>query len=143
MKILKFAVLGLATLCMAGCPSGTQQTAAKASLQVTIVMQSAQQAEIAAHNTGLIPDQDHQFIQRQFITLAEADKAANVCIEGAASKGAVLSCLQTATTAVDGIGKEGGLGLKSDKAKAEFSLYITSIKGVLDAIVVSFGGTAQ
>lgn len=142
MRLLKLAVLAVATLTLAGCPAGNQQQAAKASLQVTVVMQAAQQGEIAAHNSGLIPDADHQFIQHQFITLAETDKAANLCIQQASNKGAVLSCLQTAVNTVDGIQKEGGLGLKSDKAKAEFSLYLTSIKGVLDAIIVSFGGQA-
>jgi hypothetical protein len=138
-KILLILPLALILI---GCPAGTQQSAAKASLQVTIVMQSAQQGEIVAHNSGLIPDADHQFIQRSFQSLAEADKAANDCIGGATTKGAVLSCLNAAVNAVDGIQKEGGLALKSDNAKANFSFAITSIKGVLDAIIASFGGAA-
>lgn len=137
MKVL--ALLPLA-LCLTGCPSGSQQDAAKASLQVTIVMQSAQQAEIAARNQGVISDSDHRFIQQQFINLGRADKAANDCIENANNKGAVIACLNTAVNAVNQSQQEGTLGIKSDNAKATFTLAVTSIKGVLEAIIASFGG---
>jgi len=138
MKRLLF--LAPLVLCLAGCPAGTQQSAAKASLQVTVVMQSAQQGEIAAHNSGLIPDPEHQFIQKQFITLAEADKAANACISAAPNKGAVIACLQTAVNTVDGINTEGGTFLKSPAAQANFTLALTSIKSILQTIEVTLGG---
>ena len=142
-KALLLLVLGWVGLPLIGCPAGTQQSAAKASLQVTVVMQSAQQGEIAAHNSGLIPDADHQFIQKQFITLAETDKAANLCIQQAPNKGAIISCLNVAVNTVDGINKEGGLALKSPSAQANFSLAMTSIKGILQSIEVTLGGTTQ
>lgn len=142
-KVLLLLVIGWVGLPLIGCPAGTQQSAAKASLQVTVVMQSAQQGEIAAHNSGLIPDADHQFIQKQFITLAEADKAANACISAAPNKGAVISCLNAAINTVDGINKEGGTFLKSPAAQANFTLALTSIKSILQTIEVTLGGQVQ
>ena len=142
-KVLLLVALGWVGLPLIGCPAGTQQSAAKASLQVTVVMQSAQQGEIAAHDNHLIPDNEHDFIQRQFITLAEADKAANLCISQAQNKGAVISCLNAAINTVDGINKEGGTFLKSPAAQANFTLATTSIKSILQTIEVTLGGNAQ
>jgi len=142
-KVLLLGVLGFLAAPMIGCPAGTTQSAAKASLQVTVVMQSAQQGEIAAHNSKLIPDEEHQFIQRQFITLAETDKAANACISAAPNKGAVVSCLDTAVKAVDSINQEGGTFLKSPAAQANFTLALTSIKSILQTIEVTLGGQIQ
>jgi len=139
-KVLLLIVLGVVAAPIIGCPAGTQQSAAKASLQVTVVMQSAQQGEIAAHNSGLIPDAEHQFIQHQFISLAEADKAANACIAAAPNKGAVIACLQTAVNTVDSINQEGGTFLKSPAAQANFTLALTSIKSILQTIEVTLGG---
>ena len=136
----KLALLLPLALVLIGCPAGTQRDAAKASLQVTVVMQSAQQGEIAAHNSGLIPDAEHQFIQKQFITLAESDKAANACIAAAPNKGAVIACLNTAVNTVDSINQEGGTFLKSPAAQANFTLALTSIKSILQTIEVTLGG---
>jgi hypothetical protein len=44
---------------------------------------------------------------------------------------------------VDGIAKEGGLYLKSPNAQASYSLTMTSIKGILQSIELTLGGTAQ
>lgn len=138
-KVLLLVALGWVALPTIGCPAGTQQSAAKASLQVTVVMQSAQQGEIAAHNNHLIPDNEHQFIQKQFITLAEADKAANACISAAPNKGAVIACLDTAVATVDGINREGGTFLKSPAAQANFTLALTSVKSILQTIEATLG----
>ena len=139
-RILAIAAPLLLAISLTGCPAGTQQDAAKASLQVAVVMDSAQQAEIAAHNTHLIPDADHAFIQQQFITLGRADKAANDCISAAPNKGAVIVCINTAVATVDQINQEGGTHLKSDAAKANFNLALTSIKSILQSISVTLGG---
>lgn len=133
-------VLALSVM-LTGCPAGTQQDAAKASLQVTIVMNAAQRVEISAHNSRMIPDSDHQFIQKQFITLAEADKAANTCISQAANHGAVIACVNTAIATVDQINQQGGTFLKSESAKANFNMALTSIKSILQTISVTLGGT--
>ena len=132
--------LGLTVGWLCGCPSGSQQDAAKASLQVTVVMQSAQQGEIAAHNSKLITDEEHAFIQRQFISLAEADKAANLCISQAQNKGAVISCLNAAVSAVDSINQNGSTFLKSPAAQANFNLALTSVKSILQTIEATMGG---
>jgi hypothetical protein len=143
-KLLKVcavtAVVSLAIGWLCGCDS-PQQEAAKASLQVTIVMQAAQQGEIAAHNQHLIPDNEHQFIQQQFISLAEADKAANLCVSQATNKGAVISCLNAAIGGVDSIYQNGGLFLKSQTARNNFSIAIIGVRGVLSAIEATLGGS--
>lgn len=139
-KVLLLVVLGVVAGPLIGCPAGTTQGAAKASLQVTVVMRSAQEGEISAHNSGLIPDAEHQFIQKQFVTLAETDKATNDCISAAPNKGAVIHCLDTAVQTVEGINKEGGTFLKSPAAQANFSLALTSVKGILQTIEVTLGG---
>ena len=126
--------------CSIGCKPSDQQNAAKASLQVTNVLQAAQDGEIAAHNQKLLSDEDHQFIQRQFITLAEADKATNLCISQAANKGAVINCLNTAVNTVDGINKEGGTFIKNPNTQATFNLTLTSVKSILQTIIAVMGG---
>lgn len=136
----KLLALGALALCLCGCPSGTQQDAAKASLQVTVVMTAAQQVEITAHNSKLVSDSDHEFIQKQFITLAEADKAANSCISQAANTGAVIVCLNTAISTVDQINQQGGTFIKSPSAQANFNLALTSVKSILQTIETTMGG---
>lgn len=140
--MLLSAVLGLTIGWLCGC-NNPQEEAAKASLQVTIVLQAAQQGEIAAHNQALIPDNEHQFIQQQFLTLAQADKAVNACVAQANSKGAVLSCLNTALATVDSIYQSGGLYLKSQTARNDFSIGITGVRAVLASIEASLGGTVS
>jgi hypothetical protein len=139
-RLIAVAGSFLLAIALTGCPAGTQQDAAKASLQVTVVMTAAQQVEITAHNQQLIPDSEHAFIQKQFKSLAEVDKTANTCISAAATKGAVVICINAAVDQVEQINQQGGLYLKSPTAQSDFSMAIASIKGILQTISVTLGG---
>jgi hypothetical protein len=103
-------------------------------------MVAAQQVEITAHNSKTISDADHEFIQKQFITLAQADKTANTCISHAQDKAATIVCLNAAISTVNQINDEGGTFLKSPSAQANFNMALTSIKGILQTIETTIGG---
>ncbi len=91
----KFVALLAATLLLpllTGCPTGSQQKkAAQADENVSSVLSAASQSEIAAFNQGqqclqvattdvqkasciVIPQADHDFIQTQFRSVAEAQR---------------------------------------------------------------------
>jgi len=142
MKIFGLFVMSLVSLVLIGCPEGSQSKAALASLQVTQVIQTSQDAEIAAFDQHLISPSDHKFIQEQFKTIATLDKSANDCIKSASSQGAVVVCVNTAISGIDQVYTNGGTFLKSSQARSTYQLAISSIRGVLAAINTMLGGTA-
>lgn len=130
------------TLC--GCPASTttqqREQAAKASQNISIILQGAQQAEIIAHTQGLIPDADHVFVEQQFQTIAILGETTDACILKAVDTPGTITCLNTAVTAVDQINAQGGLALKSDKAKTDFAVAMTGIRTVLATVSATLGG---
>ncbi len=159
----KFVALLAATLLLpllTGCPTGSQQKkAAQADENVSSVLSAASQSEIAAFNQGqqclqvattdvqkasciVIPQADHDFIQTQFRSVAEAQKALNTCIVTASNGNAgIIACVQTASTTISTINSQGALGLKSDKAKTIFSGVMSAVNIGIQTIATVLGGT--
>ena len=72
-RVIALTCLMLVAIVLTGCPAqnGSQlQQAATASENAAIIMQGFENAEITAHTQGLIPDADHQFIQKEVATVA-------------------------------------------------------------------------
>ena len=131
--IAPIAAMALA-LCLTGCPSATLQKAAQASQNAAIIVQGMETAEIAAHNQGLIPDGDHQFIQEQVLNLAAIGKTVDSCIGSAGNNQAASVCINTALSQVEQIQANGGLYLKSTAAKNDFSIAVSGVEGILTAV---------
>lgn len=56
------------------------QQVAQAVNQISVVVSGFQDAEIAAHDQALIPDDTHRFVQTRLLTLAQGGKASNFVI---------------------------------------------------------------
>ena len=159
MKPIKFLFASLAALILAGCPSPTaQQNAAKASQVASAAVVAAQQGEITVYNTGqqclaaaqspaqqgaciVIPPDDHQFLQREFVAISELGKTLDSCILGSTTTAGTVACANTALVTVNQINADGALALKSDKAKTTFQLVITSVQVGIQTIQALLGGS--
>lgn len=137
----QLSLVGLLVIGLAGCPNANLQRAAQASQNAAIIVQGLETAEIAAHQQNLIPDDDHQFIQREVLALATLGKGTDSCIAAAANVNGAVSCIRTAVTAVDAINADGALNLKSVKAKQDFTIAMSSVKTVLLTIETTLNGT--
>jgi len=139
----KLFFLAPLALLLAGCPAANQQKVAQAVNNISIITAGLQQAEISAHQQGLIPDGDHRFVEQQMLSLAQAGKAADACIRTATNTAGDIACINTVISTVDQINAQGGLALKSEKAKTEFQTAMASIKTVLESIEIALGGQPQ
>lgn len=141
--IASVLALSIAGLVMAGCPANTQQRqqAASAAQNISIIVLDFQQGEIASHTAGLIPETDHIFIQKELVTVTRLGKTADSCILVAVDTPGVVTCLNSAANSIDQINSDGGLYLKSDKAKSTFQLAMIGVKTTLTSIAAVLGGT--
>ena len=136
------AVLSVAVVFMAGCPANVsqRQQTANAAQNISIIVEDFQQGEISSHNAGLIPDADHQFIQKELLTVATLGKTADLCIKDTTNTAGIVTCLNTAASSIDQINTDGGLYLKSDKAKTTFQIAMIGVKTTLNSIAATLGG---
>jgi hypothetical protein len=140
-RFLALTSLALVALVLTACPNTSQrQQAAQAAQNASIIVAGFQQGEIAAHDQGLIPNADHIFIQKELVTLASVGKATDSCIGGTTSNAGIVSCINTAIGTVDQINTDGGLYLKSAKAKTDFQLAMLGVRTSLSVIGTILGG---
>jgi len=139
-QLFAIAVLALAAVGLVGCPASTQQKVAQAAQTASIVVVNFQTAEIASYQQGLISPADHQFIEQELGSVAVAGKALDSCIATATNTTGDLACIQTATTAINTINNQGGLGIKSATAKQEFQAAMTAFNTSLATITALLGG---
>ena len=141
-RILLIAVMAVFALGLEGCPisTATQQQTANALHVVSSTTAAFQQAEITAYGQGLIPAEDHQYIESALLTLGRAGKTADACTKGALTKAGLIGCVNLSVTTIDNLNTDGALHLKSTKAKADFALAMVSVKGILTSITAMLGG---
>jgi hypothetical protein len=127
---------------LTGCPanSNQRQQVAQAAQNASIIVAGFQQGEIVAYQQGMIPAADHQFIQKELITVGTVGKALDSCILSSTSNQGIVACANTAVGAIDQINTDGGLYLKSDKAKTTFQLAMVGVKTAVGMIATIFGG---
>lgn len=161
-RLAVLLVLTVGALVLTGCPSSTstsqRQQAAQASQNASIIVEGFQSGEIATYNQGksclaaattdvakaacvVISDEDHQFIQKELVTLAEIGKTADSCIGNTSDSAGIVTCINTATTNVTQIYNDGGLYIKSSSAKKDFQLALIGVKTALSVISTVLGGT--
>lgn len=141
-RFTALVVLIIAASFMIGCPANLtqRQQAANAAQNISIIVSDFQQGEIASYKAGLIPATDHVFIEKELIVVATLGKTADSCIRVSTNTSGVVTCLNTAATAIDQINTDGGLYLKSDKAKTTFQLAMIGVKTTLASISATIGG---
>jgi len=140
-----FALAGTLALsaCLTGCPSTSttqRQQVALAAQNASIIVAGFQQGEIVAFQQNLIPADDHRFIQKELITVGTVGKTLDSCILSTTTNQGIVACASTATAAIDQIYQDGGLYLKSDKAKSTFQLAMVGVKTAISVIGTIFGG---
>jgi len=150
-KILIFAVTSLAFM-LCGCPSKTQQNVAQAALTASSTIQAAQQAEIAAYLNGkscastagascvVISDEDHKFIQTQFVSVSAVGKTLDSCIRTATNTAGSLICINTASATITQINNNGGLYIKSAEARKDFQAAMSALNLSLTVLTQVLGG---
>lgn len=142
--LLPLSIMAIGALFLTGCPakSNQMQEAAQASENAAIIVQGFQNAEIAAHQQGIISDADHQFIQKELLTVSALGQTTDSCIAAAANSTGAVGCITTAVTEIDQINADGGLYIKSAAAKQDFSIAMTGVKTVLVSIETMLGTAA-
>jgi hypothetical protein len=144
---------------LTGCPSGTQQQqAAQAAANVVDVVKAAEQAEIQTYNQGqqcvsaavtdaqkavciVIPQADHAFIQKQFISIGTVGKTLDTCIRLTTGGNAgIVACANTASATVTSLNDQGALYLKSDRAKTIFGGVMSAVNLGIQTIATVLGG---
>ncbi len=139
-KPVALLLLAPALFLLSACTDSDRQQAAQAAQNASIVVRGFQAGEIAAHQQGLIPDVDHAVIQRELVDVATVGKTADSCIRSATGKPGIIACVDAAVAGVDSINADGGLYLKSDKAKTEFQLAMVGVKSALQVLSTYLGG---
>lgn len=137
--ILTALAIGLCAA-LTGCPSSTTAKAAQALDIASASVAGFQQAEFTAHAQGLIPNDDHVFIEQSLLTLAQSGKAADACVKVAQTNAGIVTCVNLAITTVDNLNSEGALHLKSARAKSDYALAMTGVKTALSTITALLGG---
>jgi len=127
---------------LTGCPANVnqRQQVAQAAQNASIIVAGFQQGEIVAFQQGAIPQADHAFIQKELLTVATVGKALDSCILTTTSNPGIVACANTAVGAIDQINTDGGLYLKSDKARTTFQLAMIGVKTAISVIATIFGG---
>lgn len=134
--------LGLlvAVLPLAGCPSQQRQQVAQALQTASTVVQSFQQAEIASAQQGVISAEDHQFIEAEILTLAQAGKTADTCVKTTTNVAGDIACVNALVATVDNLNSQGALHIKSADAKEKYQLAMVGVKAALQTITAILGG---
>lgn len=139
---LAFIIISIAlTLSAFSCSNAKQQQVAQAAQNASIVVKGFQQGEIMAFQNGLIPVEDHQFIQRSLITVAQAGKTLDTCIRATSAVAAEITCVNAAVVTLDQLNSQGALYLKSDRAKTDFALAMVGTRTALSTIATILGGS--
>lgn len=122
------------------CNAPQRQQVAQAAQDASTVVKGFQQGEIVAYQQGLIPADDHQFIQQSLVTVATAGKTLDDCIRSAANNAGMITCVNSAVATIDQLNADGALRLKSDKAKTSFQLAMAGTRTALAVITTVLGG---
>lgn len=132
MKLKHTLIVGLLTLGLLGCPSGSNiQKAAKASDDVVAIVSAAQDLEIAAYHVDKVTPEEHIRIQLTFEKLAKADKDLNASLKASKDAKDVVAKLNVALDATSVTLQDGTLGVKNAEVKASILSAIQTTKIVL------------
>lgn len=133
----KAVFLLLVCFALAGCPKGSlthKVTAAQHNFRFAV--QAFQDAEIAEHDKGFVPQDLHvkmqQIIGKVALAGADLDQALSVGASAATIKGK----LDSIYTLLDSLNSDGVLGIKNPSTKAMLEIALDSIKAIIDGALV-------
>jgi len=124
-----------------GCEQSRLKKLALATDAFSLTVRSFQQAEVVAHQQGLVSDEEHAAMEKALIDVANAgvelDNALRVARRGGKPKAA--AALGAALTSLDHLLNSGVLHVKNPKARQDLEALILSAKGFLATISAVIG----
>lgn len=128
-----FILCVLMALTMAGCSQTDVTKAAQIVKDASITLQAVQNAEIALHNAGSIPIDEHKQIQAAIAKAATALQVANDAVlhakDAATAKQAVAVAAQAGTELVNSLNL-----IKNPTAKAGLQAAVVGLQAILAAL---------
>ena len=95
-------------------------------------VQAFQDAEIAAHNQALVPDDLHLKMQGAILKIALAGKDLDDSLAAGASTPTIKAKLDAIYSLLDSLNSDGVLGVKNPTTKATLEIALDSIKAIID-----------
>jgi len=135
-NLLALALL-LPLLFALGCEQSKLKKAAMAADGFSVTVKAFQEAEISAHQQGLVDDAEHKAIEAAVADLARAglelDNAVRLASANTAGPrpGGALAALDQAYASLDNLFHAGVLHIKNPKARQDLQALLLSAKGFL------------
>jgi len=124
-------------LLLVGCPQGsTLHKVTVAQHNFRFAVQAFEDAEVAEHDKGFVPDDLHLKMQGAILKVALAGKDLDASLALGASTATIKAKLDAIYTLLDSLNSDGVLGVKSVATKAELEIALDAIKAIIDAALV-------
>lgn len=136
-KAISLAVLLVFMPLLAGCPKGTlthKVTAAQHNFRFAVG--AFQDAEIAEHDKGFVPNDLHVQMQTGIQKVALAGKDLDNALAAGADSATIKAKLDNIYTLLDSLNSDGILGVKNPTSKATLEIALDSIKAIIDNALV-------
>lgn len=136
-KAVSFCMVLLLALAMSGCPKGTvthKVTVAQHNFRFAV--QAFQDAEIAEHDKGFVPDDLHVKMQATIQKVALSGKDLDNALASGASTATIKGDLDAIYTLLDSLNTDGVLGIKNPTTKATLEIALDAIKAIIDGALV-------
>lgn len=134
----KVILLGvIISFALAGCPKGSvthKVTAAQHNFRFAV--QAFQDAEIAEHDKGFVPDDLHVRMQEVIQKVALGGVDLDKTLAAGASAATLKDKLDNIYTLLDSLNSDGILGIKNPTTKATLEIALDSIKAIIDGALV-------
>jgi hypothetical protein len=128
-------------LLTAGCEQSKLKKVAAAVDGFSATVRAFQEAEIVAHQQGLVDDLEHKKIERALADVAHAGLELDNIVRvsepktwGQTSKSQVLAALNQAYATLDNLFTNGALHIKNPKARQDLEALLVSAKGFLATV---------
>ncbi len=135
-RILAIALL-VPLLVALGCEQSKLKKVAQAAEGFSLTVKAFQDAEIAAHQQGLVDDAEHKEIERALVDVAHAGLELDNIVRAAGLKvpgPKALAALDQAYTSLDNLFTSGVLHVKNARARQDLEALLLSAKGFLATI---------
>lgn len=134
----KVILLGvIISFALAGCPKGSvthKVTAAQHNFRFAV--QAFQDAEIAEHDKGFVPNDLHVRMQDVIQKVALGGVDLDKTLAAGASATTIKAKLDNIYTLLDSLNNDGILGIKNPTTKATLEIALDSIKAIIDGALV-------
>jgi hypothetical protein len=122
-----------------GCEQSRLKKLALAADGFSLTVRSFQQAEVVAHQQGLVSNEEHAAMEKALIDVANAGVELDNAVRVAHSRSKATAALGDALASLDKLLSDGVLHVKNPKARQDFQALILSAKGFLATISAAIG----